>query len=628
MADIYTSKAISPQYRSSFRASQAQYDDKSKELKQMAMKEKQEADEIYSLSVNNAAKMNMNELFTQYSADPKALSEELKKLGSKISDEMPNDEMKVSFLSNYNLSSQSLVNRAQANFDKQQEINRKQAIKDSITNNINSMKLALSNGLSGSGSIDDLVNFQEAYKKNRNLVGSKNKKAQSTFTDAEKLAFDNDTNKVMVETFKETLNSMTDADKQDLIERLNNDDVVLLNVEAPEQKTSILADSINKYKSEDLEKQIKDIVSKIDIKSVVADAAQSVVNENLEDTDAIQQAIAGKIQEPIKDVLTKVEETKKEVKQPKSVQKKINLKDVVDETTYNDIKKAAKETDIKLKKKAVQEWNTNKAYSQIQLYQEPNEQNYKTWEFYHQDASDDKKQEMRELANYVPNEDANTTYEGYSDAYLAIKNLAEKPSDNQKQIDELYQDSINVLLNIHRSNQNDTLSSKEVDDLKETLNNVLTDNIFKRQIEKLPSTALFSSLMGSDITHRMAQKDELFTSWGSGLAEGWEWIKHRNKIGEISQKTMQDLINLYSNTLSEQDVARINEDIGEDITTYPKSEAAEKIYENGIINAMRERYYWEPSLKQKMVKGKTIINLGGQSYYYMGIGNDILLEKK
>ena len=257
MADIYTSKAISPQYRSSFRASQAQYDDKSKELQQMAMKEKQEADEIYSLSVNNAAKMNMNELFTQYSADPKALSEELKKLGSKISDEMPNDEMKVSFLSNYNLSSQSLINKAQANFDRIQEQNRRSAIFDNFYNNINQMELAFSNSLSGVETIDDLINLQEAAKKNRSLINARNKDGTYTFSDAQRRAYLDDMDKFYINAFKNTYNSLSRDQKRNIGEMLDNDSLVMTLKNGEEEYKVSIPDLIGEKSYKEVKRAIR-----------------------------------------------------------------------------------------------------------------------------------------------------------------------------------------------------------------------------------------------------------------------------------------------------------------------------------------------------------------------------------
>lgn len=223
MADIYKSKAVSPQYQSSFRASQVRYDDKSKELQQMAAKEKAEADDIYSLSISNTATMNMNELYTQYENDPKALSEGLKKLGSKIADEIPTDEMKVKFLSNYMLNSQSLVNKAQANFDRIQDQKRKSAIFDNIQNNINQMELSFTNGLTGVGSIDDMVNFQQAIEKNKRLINALDKDGTYLFSDAQRKAYLDSMDRVYINGFKSAYSDMSREQKRNIGEMLDND---------------------------------------------------------------------------------------------------------------------------------------------------------------------------------------------------------------------------------------------------------------------------------------------------------------------------------------------------------------------------------------------------------------------
>ena len=97
MADIYTSKAISPQYRSSFRASQAQYDDKSKELQQMAMKEKQEADYLYENGLKLATSQNMDEMYRMYENDPAELEKKFSDLNNKMSSEIDDPVARTNF---------------------------------------------------------------------------------------------------------------------------------------------------------------------------------------------------------------------------------------------------------------------------------------------------------------------------------------------------------------------------------------------------------------------------------------------------------------------------------------------------------------------------------------------------
>ena len=538
MADIYKSRAISPQYQSSFRASQVKYDDKSKELQQKAMQEKAEADDIYSLSLNNAATMNMNELYTQYENDPKGLSEGLKKLGSKIADEIPTDEMKVKFLSNYMLSSQSLVNKAQANFDRVQERNRQSAIFDNIQNNIKQMELTFSNGLNGVGSIDDFANYQEAVKRNQNLINARNKDGTYMFSDAQRLAMGNDIEKTSINAFTSSLVEMSPSDRRNFIERLNKDEVVLMDKEG----------------------------------------------------------------------------------------KQLNLKDAVDETVYKDMKKSALIADNKLKKQAIQEWETNAKYSQIQLYQEQNEQNYKIWEFYHPDASDDKKQEMQRIANYIPNEEAETSYESFNDAYREVKELANKQADTEEELKNLYDESTTLLSKTMKSNKDGTFSDDDVSKIKQTLTNILTDKDFMRQIAKLPDVDFIPN-EPTDVIGR--DKYMYFPPLGAlnMVNKGYRLWQRRDNINKIAQITMQDLINLSNDSLSPEDIKRINEDVDGDITTYSKPEAAQLIYETGVINAMREKYYWEDSLKQKLIKGKTRVSINGTPYTYMGVDKDIILEK-
>lgn len=538
MADIYKSRRISPQYQSSFRASQVRYDDKSKELQQMAAKEKAEADDIYSLSISNTATMNMNELYTQYENDPKALSEGLKKLGSKIADEIPTDEMKVKFLSNYMLNSQSLVNKAQANFERIQEKNRQSAIFDNIQNNIKNMELSFSNGLNGKGSANDLANYQESVKRNKSLLNSRNKDGTYMFSDAQRLALSNEIDKTSINAFTNSMAEMSDSDRRNLIERLNKDEVVLIDSEG----------------------------------------------------------------------------------------KQINLKDSVDETVYKDMKRASLIADNKLKKQAIQEWNLNKKYSEIQMQKEPNAQNYAIWESYHNDASEDQKQQMQEMANYIPNEDAITSFESTKEAFDSIKNLSKLPIDTDEEQKAFGEELTNVLSKTMKTNKEGNLASDDVTEIQQALTNMLADKDFKRQIAKLPDV----DFIPSEPTDIIRKEDAMrFAPLGiiNAANKGLRLWQQRDNIQKIAQTTMSDLLKLNTGSLSAQDIDRINQDIDGDITTYSKPEAAQIIYENGVINAMREKYYWEDSLKQKLVKGKTKVNINGKPYTYMGIDKDIILER-
>ena len=274
MADIYKSRAISPQYQSSFRASQVKYDDKSKELQQKAMQEKAEADDIYSLSLNNAATMNMNELYTQYENDPKGLSEGLKKLGSKIADEIPTDEMKVKFLSNYMLSSQSLVNKAQANFDRVQEQKRKSAIFDNIQNNINKMELSFVNGLAGNGSVDDMYNFDQAIASNKNLINALDKDGTYLFSDAQRQAYLDRMDKIYINGFKSAYSGMSRGQKAKIGEMLDNDSYTITIGKDGEKQTINIRDLIGEKNYKEMKNSIRTI------KAINEDLAYDYLNSD------------------------------------------------------------------------------------------------------------------------------------------------------------------------------------------------------------------------------------------------------------------------------------------------------------------------------------------------------------
>lgn len=281
----------------------------------------------------------------------------------------------------------------------------------------------------------------------------------------------------------------------------------------------------------------------------------------------------------------------------------LNLKDAVDDVTYADMKKMAKIADAKIKKQKVAEWNANKSYSAVALMTNPNEQNYRNWLFYNQDASDKKKEAMAKIAGFTPNEEVETTFEGYSDAYDAIKELSNMPNDIMAEKNLIEDKAMEIVQRLHNSNHsvdeegNIRISSDDLGKSLQMVNNVLSDNVFKKQISELPDVSTFKKLV------------QFIDApiWRSSQA-----IDARSKIGKIAQSTMQDIQNVV---------------MSPDMDEADKRKAIHSIYRYGIESAIKARYYWIPDLQnQELVPGETLLNINGRQYLYQGIGDDIFLE--
>lgn len=517
MAQIYESGKVRTDIpQPTFRASQLA----NRGLNEQLEKEKQDAFNMYEQGLSIQASESMNTIFQEYGNDPTALSQKLSELNEKMSAEIPDAKMKVNFKTKFIMSSQSLVNKAQANYDKIQFEKKRSSYFNTIYDNNRRISLAFENAFTGNATVDDMVNYQAAINQNKALINTLNEDGTFMFSDAQRLAMSRDVDELATKSFEASLLSMDDDKRAQLLSSLDADEAIIFSAE-DENKNTI----------------------------------------------------------------------------------QLNLKDAVDDVTYADMKKMAKIADAKIKKQKVAEWNANKGYSAVALMTNPNEQNYRNWLFYNQDASDKKKEAMAKIAGFTPDEEVETTFEGYNDAYDTIKELGNMPNSTMAEKNLIEDKAMEIVQRLHNSNHsvdeegNIRISSDDLGKSLQMVNNVLSDNVFKKQISELPDVSTFKKLV---------------QFIDAPIWRGSQAIDARSKIGKIAQSTMQDIQNVV---------------MSPDMDEADKRKAIHSIYRYGIESAIKARYYWIPDLQnQELVPGETLLNINGRQYLYQGIGDDIFLE--
>ena len=476
----------------------------------------------------------MEEAYNNYQNDPESLKAELNKISEKMTSEIPDMQTKVAFRANFITQSGSLINRAQANYDKIQYEKKKSSYFDTIQANNKSIAMALNNAFNGTGTADDLVNYQTAIKQNIDLINSRNDDGTYIFTDAQRLSMSNAVDKLAAESFSNALNDMDDDKRTQTLEALNKDSMILLQGE--------------------------------------------------EDGEV----------------------------------KQLNLKDAFSPEIYADMKKSATILDNKIKKQQLAEWRQNKAYSAMALMKDPSEQNYKIWEYYNQDASDAKKKTMQEIAGFIPDEETITTFEGADDLYDEIKSLSDMPNDTMAEKDAIEDKAMQIVQKAHQSNITKDeegkfkVSSKDLDKAKQMINNILSDDVFKKQVEELPTMTTFQKLMNIGEPTDIKPIDVIPGARKiRGISRA---ISAKSKIGDIAQATMRDIQNTVMRP---------------DLDNDTKRKEIQRIYKSGMEDAIRAKYFWIPDLQSKpLVENETILNINGTQYLYKGIGDDIFLEIK
>lgn len=482
---------------------------------------KQEALTLYEQGLKLSAAQSMDEAYNQYQNDPENLAAQLNKISEKMTSEIPDQATKIAFRTNFITQSGTLINKAQANYDKIQYQKKKSSYFDTIQANNKSIATALSNAFNGTGSPDDLVNYQTSIKQNIGLINARNEDGTYMFTDAERLSMSNAVDKLAAQSFSAALSDMDDDKRNQVIKAIENDGMILL-----------------------------------------------------------QGEVDGEV-------------------------KQLNLKDAFTPEVYSDMKKSVKIIDNKIKKQQLEEWRQNKAYSAMALMQDPSEQNYKIWEYYNQDATDDKKKRMQEIAGFIPDEETVTSFEGYSDAYDAIKDLSDMKNSSQAEKDNMINAAVDIIQRLHKSNHEKNekgdfrIGSDDLTKLKQEVNNIVSDDVFKKQVSELPDFSGFKKMM------QLVDAPVLYIA---------DRVNAKSKIGDIAQTTMQNIQRIVTLPGMDNDT---------------KKKEIKRIYKSGMEDAIRAKYFWIPDLQNKeLIKDETILNINGTQYLYKGIGDDIFLEVK
>lgn len=475
---------------------------------------KQQALTLYEQGLKLTAAQSMEEAYNNYQNDPESLKAELDKISEKMTSEIPDMQTKVAFRANFITQSGSLVNRAQANYDKIQYQKKKSSYFDTIQANNKSIAMALNNAFNGTGTADDLVNYQTSIRQNIDLINSRNDDGTYIFTDEQRLSMSNAVDKLAAESFSNALNNMDDDKRTQVIQALENDGMVLLQGE---------------------------------------------------DDGEVKQ---------------------------------LNLKDAFAPEIYADMKKSATILDNKIKKQQLEEWRQNKAYSVMALMKDPSEQNYKIWEYYNQDASDEKKAKMQEIADFVPDEETVTNFEGVSDFVDAIKELSNYNVETNRDADEFYNkaiDYVKAAQNANRNrdeNNNPKISSKDLAKQMNNLFQVAADKNIKNLVARMPDGNWFE---------KMKATAEDISSGKMPKREG----EVAREISKIGLETMVKMVNLSFTPLEE----------GE--TQENREQKIWKTYRDGKEQATLAKYWYIPDIQSGLIEGK-IYEINNRFYKYTG----------
>lgn len=246
MADIYTQRAVSQianpidvsgdaapllSVASDFLSKSAERD--FAEARDIENRKEQQAKELYNAELNYTALQGMQDLFDKHPNDPVKLDEELKTLGVKIQSTIDDEETRLKFATNYLLRSSSFINNAKNNFKNIENKKYVSSVYNSIYANQDMMSLSLSNGLTGTATQDDIINFGAALKMMSDGIEAKRDDGTYIFSDSERRTMRSNANKAVLQGFENAWVNMT-PEQQNALEESVNKGILPIQFQTPE----------------------------------------------------------------------------------------------------------------------------------------------------------------------------------------------------------------------------------------------------------------------------------------------------------------------------------------------------------------------------------------------------------
>lgn len=185
----------------------------------------QEARSRYSKAINTSTSFAMKEALQNYSSDPNKLSEELQKIRTKTVGTIEDDELKVDFLANFDLQSQSYLSKATYDYNQKIKKENKDLANLSINDDNEMMGLTIENMLTPSSSPDDWVNYSRSKESIEKQLNAKQLDGTDVFTESEKKKYRSEIGKTTRKSVIGYFNSLNDVDKLDYANKILSNNV-------------------------------------------------------------------------------------------------------------------------------------------------------------------------------------------------------------------------------------------------------------------------------------------------------------------------------------------------------------------------------------------------------------------
>ena len=459
--------------------------DQGDKLKESGDKDLEMAKKIRGKQYDLTMAQGMNNLANndQLSSNPQALGAEMDKLAKNVLANITDDETKVDVMTNYELNKMSYLNKATANMKRIQAENARATTYDSVYDNLESLSLSFSNGVSGQGDENDITNFQYSLAKLRENANARNLDGTFMFTEAQRRAIIKDADSSLMAGFLDSYSKMSDSQRASVRSRLAND-YFNIAVKKPDFKYrgNISLDRPVYKNADGSVSSERTITVTYGDKNYIIPTIRTEGGKRIDMTPEEAMNWFEKTGEHL-GAYGKGEE--KELKKAEegihSRYEGVDLRDVVGEKAYNDIKRnidkfeAAVLYQQKVAKKQqrdqdLEDFVNNPTESGLEYLRS----NYA--------FSDKKNTELDEILNNTPNYDAVTTFKDAQDMENRLNNFLDSDFNSFDEASDL---AITLIDKAKRTNAKGTIALDQVENFSASIFGALRDENKRRALQEL-----------------------------------------------------------------------------------------------------------------------------------------------
>lgn len=446
-------------------------------LKSQAEKELKDAEQLEEKSHKLNLTQGMNELANNDAlmSNPQALSAEMDKLAKSVVSNIQNNDMKINILTDFELAKGSYINKATANMKRIQAENTRSATYDSIYKNINSIGASFGNAISGSYDENDIANFQYSLANLRKNINARNIDGTYMFSDAQRRSMSTDADKYITSSFLDAYAKLPEASRMAVASKLENDyfKVSLLENDGFKYKGTIDLNARPVYRNKD--GSVSTEVSKtfeIGGKHIIL---PTITTENgkrvdLTDDQAVELFRETGLHLGIYDSGAEAEKAAQKIHE--RGEKGVDLRDIVGDTAYNDIKRSIGNYEALLMKEQEKARKAERDYRVTMFSKNPTGVELEALKREYPDLSDKTFQRLDEIWKKSPNYAAVT--KDWQVAQDAIMKFIEQDF-NEDQDQDRIDSYLGAVSDIRTANANGLITAERMQAKLDELATVMRD---------------------------------------------------------------------------------------------------------------------------------------------------------